>query len=137
MILRLGLNEMDCNAASRCLPSSCVSPIIRGTYSATAARPPTSWTPTIPSGPTSSNMTRHFILNSRLQRPGSPIAPPTFWTVSARIDAVRIGNEVETLYTNGPAGGGGAWKQARQVVAVVSTLVPRDAVQPQVSYEVA
>ena len=30
-------------------------------------------------------------------------------------EAVRIGNEVETLYTNGPAGGGGAWKSARQV----------------------
>ena len=37
-----------------------------------------------PSGPTSSNMTRHFIPNSRLQRPGGPIAPPTFRTVSAR-----------------------------------------------------
>lgn len=29
-------------------------------------------------------------------------------------EAVRIGNEVETLYTNGPAGGGGAWKSARR-----------------------
>ncbi len=52
-------------------------------------------------------------------------------------DAKRIGDEVETLYTNGPASGGGAWKQARKVVAVVSTLVPQDAVQPRVSYEVA
>ena len=52
-------------------------------------------------------------------------------------DAVRIGNEVETLYTNGPAGGGGAWKSAREVVGVVSTLIPRDWVQPHVSYEVA
>ena len=52
-------------------------------------------------------------------------------------DAKRIGDEVETLYTNGPAGGGGAWKQARKVVAVVSTLVPQDAVRPGVSYEVA
>jgi hypothetical protein len=52
-------------------------------------------------------------------------------------DAKRIGDEVETLYTNGPAGGGGAWKQARKVVAVVSTLVPQDAVRPRVSYEVA
>src|ERR1700760_1005603 len=33
-------------------------------------------------------------------------------------EAVRVGNEVETLYTNGPAGGGGAWKSARDVVAV-------------------
>ena len=52
-------------------------------------------------------------------------------------EAVRIGNEVETLYTNGPAGGGGAWKSARQVVAVVSTLIPRALAQPSVSYEVA
>ena len=52
-------------------------------------------------------------------------------------EALRIGNEVETLYTNGPAGGGGAWKQARKVVAVVSTLVARDLVRPLVSYEAA
>ena len=52
-------------------------------------------------------------------------------------EAVRIGNEVETLYTNGPAGGGGAWKSAREVVGVVSTLIPREWVQPSVSYEVA
>jgi hypothetical protein len=52
-------------------------------------------------------------------------------------EARRIGNEVEALYTNGPAGGGGASKSARQVVAVVSTLIPRDLVKPVVSYEVA
>ena len=33
-------------------------------------------------------------------------------------------NEVETLYTNGPAGGGGASKSAREVVAVVSGADP-------------
>jgi hypothetical protein len=52
-------------------------------------------------------------------------------------EAVRVGNEVETLYTNGPAGGGGAWKSARQIVAVVSTLLPQDLVHAAVSYEVA
>lgn len=52
-------------------------------------------------------------------------------------EAVRIGNEVETLYTNGPAGGGGAWKSARQVLAVVSTLIPRERVTTHVTYEVA
>lgn len=52
-------------------------------------------------------------------------------------EAIRIGNEVETLYTNGPAGGGGAWKQAKQVVAVVSTLIPQDKVRPAVSYAAA
>jgi hypothetical protein len=48
-------------------------------------------------------------------------------------EAVRIGNEVETLYTNGPAGGGGAWKSAREVVAVASCLVPESAAQLKVS----
>jgi Acyclic terpene utilisation family protein AtuA len=52
-------------------------------------------------------------------------------------EAIKIGNEVETLYTNGPAGGGGARKLARQVVAVVSTLIPQGVVQPAVTYEVA
>jgi hypothetical protein len=52
-------------------------------------------------------------------------------------EAIRIGNEVETLYTNGPAGGGGAWKQAKQVVAVVSTLIPQEKVQPAFSCAVA
>jgi hypothetical protein len=48
-------------------------------------------------------------------------------------EAVKIGNEVETLYTNGPAGGGGAWKSAREVVAVASSLVPETAAQLAVS----
>lgn len=49
-------------------------------------------------------------------------------------EAVRIGNEVETLYTNGPAGGGGAWKSAREVVAMLSVLIPRELVTPIVEY---
>jgi hypothetical protein len=51
-------------------------------------------------------------------------------------EAVRIGNEVETLYTNGPAGGGGAAKSAREVIGVVSTLIPRALVTPTVQYSV-
>jgi hypothetical protein len=47
-------------------------------------------------------------------------------------DAVRLANEVETLYINGPAGGGGASKSAREVLAVVSTLIPRTQVAPAV-----
>ena len=45
-------------------------------------------------------------------------------------EAVRIGNEVETLYTNGPAGGGGVSKSAREVVAVASGLIDVAAVAP-------
>ena len=43
--------------------------------------------------------------------------------VAARADSLeaarRIGQEVETLYTNGPAGGGGAVAATREVLAVV------------------
>ncbi len=49
-------------------------------------------------------------------------------------EAVRIGNEVETLYTNGPAGGGGAFKSARDVVAVASVLLPRELAKPHVQF---
>lgn len=51
-------------------------------------------------------------------------------------DAVHIGNEVETLYTNGPAGGAGAWKAAREVLAMASTLIPRSLVNHSIHYEV-
>lgn len=49
-------------------------------------------------------------------------------------EAVRIGNEVETLYTNGPAGGGGAFKSAKEVIAILSVLLPRESVKAAVSY---
>jgi hypothetical protein len=49
-------------------------------------------------------------------------------------EAVRIGNEVETLYTNGPAGGGGVTKSAREVVGILSTYIPRDLVRPTIHY---
>jgi hypothetical protein len=49
-------------------------------------------------------------------------------------EAVRIGNEVETLYTNGPAAGGGASKSARDVVAVASVLLPRELAKPQIQF---
>ncbi|WP_024904732.1 acyclic terpene utilization AtuA family protein [Robbsia andropogonis] len=45
-------------------------------------------------------------------------------------EAARIGNEVETLYTNGPAGGGGVTKSTREVLAVQSVLLPAEQVNP-------
>jgi hypothetical protein len=48
-------------------------------------------------------------------------------------EAVKIGNEVETLYTNGPAGGGGAWKSAREILAVGSALLPEHVAIPAVT----
>jgi len=50
-------------------------------------------------------------------------------------DAIRIGREVESLYTNGPAGGGGATQSVREVVAIASTLVPRERVVPRIDIE--
>jgi len=56
--------------------------------------------------------------------------------VAARVatwaQAVQVGNEVETLYTNGPAGGGGVTKSAREIVAVQSLLLPRERVHASV-----
>jgi hypothetical protein len=52
-------------------------------------------------------------------------------------EAHAIGAEVEALYTNGPAGGGGVTRSASAVVAIASTLLPRDRIRPQVDMEVA
>ncbi|WP_225033314.1 acyclic terpene utilization AtuA family protein [Paraburkholderia sp. XV] len=49
-------------------------------------------------------------------------------------EALRIGNEVETLYTNGPAGGGGVAKSTREVLAVQSVLLPRGDVHPAFAF---
>src|SRR4029079_16419646 len=49
-------------------------------------------------------------------------------------EAVRIGNEVETLYTNGPAAGGGVTKSARDGIAIASVLLPRDLARPCVRF---
>ncbi|HIT89526.1 MAG TPA: DUF1446 domain-containing protein [Candidatus Merdenecus merdavium] len=46
-------------------------------------------------------------------------------------NARLIGNEVETLYTNGPAGGAGVTKTVEDVVSICSIFVPREAVQYQ------
>ncbi|QOQ76233.1 DUF1446 domain-containing protein [Pseudomonas poae] len=72
-----------------------------------------------------------------LHGPRSTVEP---WEVRLRVaarceersEAVRVGNEVETLYTNGPSGGGGASKSVRQVVAVASLLLARSAVNPRI-----
>lgn len=51
--------------------------------------------------------------------------------------AIRIGNEVETLWSNGPAGGGGGRKSAREIIATASTMIDMGQVRPSISYEVA
>ncbi|GAB3447184.1 acyclic terpene utilization AtuA family protein [Actinophytocola sediminis] len=45
----------------------------------------------------------------------------------------RVGDEVESLYTNGPAGGGGVRVHVTEVLGIASTLIPRAAVRPAVT----
>lgn len=52
-----------------------------------------------------------------------------------RETAEIIGNEVEALYTNGPAGGGGARKYVREIVSIASVLIPEEDINVKVSYE--
>jgi hypothetical protein len=47
--------------------------------------------------------------------------------------AALVGEEVEALYTNGPAGGGGARKYVHEVVGIVSTLIDRQQITPQLT----
>jgi hypothetical protein len=77
-----------------------------------------------------------------LHGPTLPASEPEPYEVRARVvgrtdlaeDAARIGNEVEALYTNGPAGGGGAARAVREVVAVATAFLPRERVVTTVRY---
>lgn len=69
--------------------------------------------------------------------PGLSAGAPELREVRARVvgraeslaEAARIGNEVESLYLNGPAGGGGVTRSAREIVGIRSTLVPEHLVR--------
>ena len=47
-------------------------------------------------------------------------------------EAELVVNEVEAMYLNGPSGGGGATKSVREVISVLSTLIPRELIKPAV-----
>ena len=57
--------------------------------------------------------------------------------VAARSDsfekAAMVGEEVEALYTNGPAGGGGVRKYVNEVIGIVSTLIGKEKVRPSIT----
>ncbi|PUE11683.1 ABC transporter substrate-binding protein [Limnohabitans sp. T6-5] len=67
---------------------------------------------------------------------GGPITPTEPAEVRARValrvptqrQAQHVAHEVEALYLNGPAGGGGATRAVREVIAAAAVLMPRDAV---------
>lgn len=49
----------------------------------------------------------------------------------SRLQAELLANEIEALYTNGPAGGG-VVKKVSEIVSVCSIFVPRECVRPEV-----
>lgn len=69
-----------------------------------------------------------------LHGPADP--PEVRLRVAARVGTAAlaevVGWEVESLYTNGPAGGGGARKSAHPTILVRSCLLPRSLVRPAV-----
>jgi hypothetical protein len=50
-------------------------------------------------------------------------------------EALAIGQEVEALYTNGPAGGGGVRVHIQDIVSIASILIPESDIQINVEYE--
>ena len=58
-----------------------------------------------------------------------------------RADSVRLASmiprEVEALYTNGPAGGGGVAGSTGETIAILSTFVVRSMVRHRINYEVS
>jgi hypothetical protein len=51
--------------------------------------------------------------------------------------ASLIPHEVEALYTNGPAGGGGVVGSTKETVAILSMSMPREMLQHQIHFEVS
>lgn len=52
-----------------------------------------------------------------------------------KANVTLIANEVEALYTNGPAGGAGATKKVSEIVSICSIFVPRDIIKIEVGYK--
>lgn len=76
-------------------------------------------------------------VNAILGPGASPIEPDEVRVrvaahAATQAQALCVTHEVEALYTNGPAGGGGATKNVREVIAAASLLMPRDWARPQV-----
>lgn len=53
--------------------------------------------------------------------------------VASRAEAELVAMEVEALYLNGPASGGGATQSVREVIAAASVLIPREWVRTSVT----
>lgn len=66
----------------------------------------------------------------QISHPGLPEPAEVRARVALRVateqQAQEVANEVEALYLNGPAGGGGATRSVKEVIAVASVLIPRE-----------
>jgi hypothetical protein len=73
----------------------------------------------------------------RLSR-GAPTPYEVRLRVTGRAEALktasRVPREVEALYTNGPAGGGGAFGSTKEIIAIASVLIARECVSPQINF---
>jgi hypothetical protein len=83
-------------------------------------------------------------INSILGEDLSPKGSPPYEVrlrVVGRSNSMRtaalIHREVEALYTNGPAGGGGVTGLTRETIAIMSALIPRELVSHQIHFEVS
>ncbi|WP_276373898.1 acyclic terpene utilization AtuA family protein [Chryseolinea sp. H1M3-3] len=82
-----------------------------------------------------------YIGISSVHRTDFKTAPVSPYEIRLRIvgkaqtpeDAALIGEEVEALYTNGPAAGGGVRKLVNEVVGIVSTLMARTEIEVQIT----
>ena len=75
--------------------------------------------------------------NRRLSEVEAPISEVRLRIAAkaqTQAEATLVGEEVEALYTNGPAGGGGARKYVNEVIGIVSVLVNRSKIKPIVTY---
>jgi hypothetical protein len=72
--------------------------------------------------------------NAKFQYQNSEVRLRVAAKAKTQAEAALVGEEVEALYTNGPAGGGGVRKYVNEVIGIVSVLVDRDKVKPIVDY---
>ena len=67
----------------------------------------------------------------------NPSYPEIRLRITARandpVHAMIIGEEVEALYTNGPAGGGGVRKYIDEIIGIVSVLIDRKKITPKIN----
>ena len=79
---------------------------------------------------------QHVAAWTRVRRRRASVRDPTARRRPRRKRATTariVGEEVEALYTNGPAGGGGVRKSVHEQIGIVSTLIDRARVVPRVT----